>query len=335
MTSEFPLSSLAARVKNLQQSGPRLFIAYVLLCVLIFALQFFSIPGFLLVMLFATALWIGLVVHVAMVHFAYLAVTRTISRAWLALPLGFYAGGYTLHVASIHAAEAEAAAINARNAGIRLAVDQPFRYFRDYWLDPLIEHYRVDRSFTRDGNGFNMIYYARGADCDNARQNYDYQRRNEPWLFRGNVFAYYPGDKARQCILSQYVSSAEWRYRITGKLTSEKDQAFSLYDRYGRVFEIFDDRDKRMLGTVEVAAFRTFTVVPFIIAGCGLIGGPEAKWECGWGLMKGKTSIAGGYKLRAADDPQHNPFIPSLDPETWEVTPLARALGLVARQPTD
>jgi hypothetical protein len=45
--------------------------------------------------------------------------------------------------------------------------------------------------------------------------------------------------------------------------------------------------------------------------------------------------MAAGYKPRAADDPQKNPFIPSLDAETWEVTQLARALGLEARQPTD
>lgn len=51
--------------------------------------------------------------------------------------------------------------------------------------------------------------------------------------------------------------------------------------------------------------------------------------------MKGGTSIATGYKARAADDPQRNVFTPSMDPETWEVTQFVRALGLEQRQPTD
>src|SRR5262245_25209880 len=127
---EFPLRWLETWVQNLQQSGLRLLSAYVLLSVAAFALQLPAIPGIYLMAL-AAPLWIGFLAHVAMAHFAWLAMRGTISRAWLALPLGFYAGGYALHLASVHAAETEAAAINAHNTAVRLTVDQPFRYLRD------------------------------------------------------------------------------------------------------------------------------------------------------------------------------------------------------------
>jgi hypothetical protein len=280
---------------------------------------------------------IGLLVHIAMAHLAWLAIRRTISRAWLVLPIAFYTGGYCLHLASMQAAEAEAAAVNARNAIVRLTVDQPFRYFRDGAADSfsLIEHYRVDRSFQRQLNGtITTTYYAHGSDCDNARQGYDHARSREPWTLRTDIFYHYPGNKTRQCILSQDGLPAEWRYRITANYTYAKDQASSLFTRRGKAFEIFDERNKRLLGTVEVATFTPIAIVPRIFAGCGLDGG-AAKWVCTWGLTKDGRSIAAGYQLRAADDPQKNPFIPSLDAETWEVTQLARALGLAARQPTD
>ena len=141
------LSRFESWVQGLQQSGVRLLTAYVVLGAVIFAIQLPAIPGIILMVLMAP-LWIGLLVHVAMAHFAWLSIRGKISMAWLALPIGFYAGGVALHLASVRAAEAEAAAINARNASVRLTDDQPFRYLREGNADsfPLIEHYRVDRS---------------------------------------------------------------------------------------------------------------------------------------------------------------------------------------------
>ena len=169
---------------------------------------------------------------------------------------------------------------------------------------------------------------------DNALQGYYAERRNEPWAFRKDIFYYYPGKRTRQCILSQDGLPAEWRYRITARYTYAEDQETSLFTRRGTAFEIFDERDKRSLGTIVVATFTPFAAVPWIIAGCGLNSG-AAKWQCGFSLTKGVSYITAGAKVRAADDPQKNPFIPSLDSETWEVTQLARALGLEPRQPTD
>jgi hypothetical protein len=323
-------------MQDLQQSGLRLLVAYLLLGLAIFLLQVLPIVGVILMVL-AAPLWIGLLAHVAMAHFAWLAIRGAISKAWLALPLGFYAGGLALHVASIRAAETEAAAIDARNAAIHLTVDQPFRYLREGNADsfPLIEHYRVDRSFLRQGKGtITTTFYAHGADCEKAAQSYYYQRRFEPWAFRKDIFYNYQGAKTRQCILSQDGLPAEWRYRIKASYTYAQDRASSLFERRGKAFEIFDDRDNRSLGTIEIATLTPFPVVPWIVAGCSLNSGAP-KWQCGWGLIKGGSAIVAGYKARAANDPQKNPFIPSADAETWEVTQLARALGLEPRQPTD
>jgi hypothetical protein len=318
------------------QSGFNLLAAYFVLGGAIFALQLVPIVGIVL-MLFAAPYWIGLLLHVAMAQFAWFAAVGKISRAWLALPVGFYAGGFALHLVSVYAAKAEAAAINARNASVQLTVDRPFRYLRDGNTDSfsLIEHYRVDRSFLRQADGkITTTFYARGADCDNALKGYYAQRRNEPWAFRHDIFYYYKGDKSRQCILSQDGLPTEWRYRITANYTYAKDRGSSLFTRYGKTFEIFDERDKRLLGTIEAATYWPLSAMPWIAVGCGLNSG-DAKWQCGWSLSKGTTSIAAGYKAREANDPQKNPFTPSLDAETWEVTQLARALGLEQRQPTD
>jgi hypothetical protein len=321
------------------QSGLVLLVAYVLLGGAIFVLQLFPIPYVSLILMgLAAPLWIGLLVHIAMAQFAWFANNRTISRAWLALPLGFYGGGLALHLASVIAAEAEASAINARNAAVRLTVEQPFRYLQDGNAEttfPLIEHFRVDRSFVREGKSvITTYYYARGEACDAAPQGYG---SHGPRVLKKDIFYYYNGSKTRQCILFQNGLPAEWRYRITANYTYAKDRASWLFARRGTAFEIYDERDNRLLGTIEVATFTPFPIVPWIVAGCGLNSG-AAKWQCGLSLTSltnGGTFIAGGYKLRPPDDPQTNPFMPSLDADTWEITQLARALGLEQRQPTN
>jgi hypothetical protein len=331
------LSRLGSWAESLQRNGVLLLAGYVSLGLVIFVLQLFPIPGIFLMML-GGPIWIGILIHIAMLHLAWLAVRGSISKAWLVLPLGFYAGGFALHLASLKAAEAEAAAINARNTSLHLTVEQPFSYLREGPADSfsLIEHYRVDRSFLRQGKGptITTTYYAHGADCDNAAKGFYYQRRFEPWALRKDIFYFYQGNKTRQCILSQDGQSAEWHYRIKASYTYAQDRAASLFSRRGKQFEIFDERDQRLLGTIEVATFWPYPAVPWIFAGCALDGG-AAKWQCSWGMTRGGTAVAAGYKQRAANDPQTNPFTPSLDAETWEVTQLARALGLEQRQPTD
>ena len=330
------MSGFGTWVQNVQRSGPGLLLAYLLAGAAIYAIQLYPIPGIILMAL-AAPLWIGLLVHMAMLHFAWLAIRGPISMAWLALPIGFYAGGIALHLVSVRAAEAEAHAIDVRNAAVRLTVDQPFRYLREGNADSfaLIEHYRVDRAFLRQGKGtITATYYARGADCDNALQGFYYQRRFEPWALRKDIFYNYHGQKTRQCVLSQDGISADWRYRIKASYTYDKDRASWMFTRRGKVFEVFDDSENQLLGAIEVATFTPFPLVPWIVAGCFLDDG-ASKWRCSWGLTKSGRMIAAGYRLRAADDPEKNPFTPSADPQTWEITQLARALGLDQRQPMD
>ncbi|MGL4489764.1 MAG: hypothetical protein ACRCU5_10015 [Rhizobiaceae bacterium] len=279
-------------------------------------------------------LWIGAVTHLAMLHFAFYALCGVISRAWLLLPLCFYGAGYAMHVKSVSDIKAEVAAIERQNAAVRLSVDKPFQYLREGNSDTfsLIEHYRVDRSFLRQQDGsITTTFFAKGTDCVNAG---NYNRRDEPWAIRADVFSYYPGKKTLQCILSQDSLPANWRYRIKGSYTYEKDRASWLFKRYGSMHEIFDDKQDTKLGTIETATFYPMPTVPKIFAGCGLNSG-AAKWQCSWGFVHGSTPYAAGYKQRSKTDPQRNPFTPSQDPETWGSYQLAKALGLEMRQPMD
>jgi hypothetical protein len=196
-----------------------------------------------------------------------------------------------------------------------------------------MERYRVDRSFLRQSNGtITTSYYARGADCDNALRNSSVQRSNQPSVINRDIFYNYPAPRSRQCILSQDGLPAEWRYRITADYIFEDDRYATLFKRYGKRFEIFDDQNKRLLGTIEVVSFVPISAVPWIVAGCNP-GSSGA--NCIWYLVKYGTPILAGLKARAASDPQKNQYVPSRDPETWEITPFAKALGLELRQPTD
>jgi hypothetical protein len=103
-------------------SGFTLLAAYFVLAVALFALEF--VPGVQILLVLLAPLWSGLLVHIAMAQFVFFAALGRISRAWLALPIGFYAGGFALHLYSVHAAEAAAAAVNARNAAVQLAAVQ-------------------------------------------------------------------------------------------------------------------------------------------------------------------------------------------------------------------
>jgi hypothetical protein len=214
-----------------------------------------------------------------------------------------------------------------------LRYDKPFRYFVDgAGLDvlPLLEHYRADR----ESDGTTTRFYAHGADCDKALRGFYYDRRFEAWQFRSDIFWSYKGNKSRQCILAQDGLSTDFRYRIKHSFIQRGRDTSPLFTELGQKFEVFDDREGRLLGTIEIAAFSLPLIIPLPVVGCGLDSGAPA-WKCFAGLMKGEPSISAGYTLRAANDPQQNPFIPSERPETWEVTSLAKALGLDQRQPTD
>lgn len=316
--------------------GLGLVASYAIVALVLFLLQWFPLTGIFLMMV-AGMLWIGLLVHVMMAHIVWRVVRGTIAAAWLALPVVFYAGGYGLHVASVEAAKSEAAAIEAGNAALRLDVEQPFRFMQEggAGANELLTRYRVDRAFQQQGkSGITTYYYARGAECDGANQRWDYKRRHEPYLRNKDIFLHYKGEKTRQCIISQDGLPADWRYRIKGNYTSRKNTASWLFTRYGRSYDIYDDEAGRLLGTVEVASFSPLLPVPFIAAGCALNSGAPS-WDCFAGLMKQGITFHAGYKGRSTQERKRSRFARSDDPETWEISALAKALGLEPRQPTD
>lgn len=314
--------------------GFGLLIAYALVAGAIVLLQAIPLVGLVLIM-FGGPLWIGVLIHIALIHLTVRATTGKASLLWLAAPLLFYGGGYALHLTSVHAANAEAAAIDARNASQHFNVEKPFRYLRTGSHDSLalMQHYKADRSFRmQNKTEVTTFYYKRGTACDTANQTWDYKRRDQPYASVKDLFRYYTGpDKIRQCILSSQGLPANWRYRIHGQYTNSKNRPAWLYTQTGHEYEIIDDVENRVLGKINYTRIWTFPVIPIVTAGCISTG--SSRWECSFGPQTFSSAITAGYPKRAA--PRKFPYRPSTDPEDWEITPLAKALGLELRQPSD
>lgn len=366
------MSALASWLQGGRRSGLRLLILYAAIGVDLFALQVVpllalrligSFPSLIFIakivpfpvaflMLFGIPFVIPILVHVALLHLAWRAIRGRIVRSWLLLPLGFYGGGYALHLASVHAAGAAAALIDAQDAAVHLSVDKPFRYLSEGNTDTLslIERYRVDRVFRRYPGTVTTYYYARGTACDSAA----HDPHHKPWTFKKDLFPYWRGEKTRQCILEQDNLPADWRYRInvtdtsfTGTKsldvkssdvtsigtkftdTSHRVDAFLFDRRQSKIFDIFDERDKRRLATIEVTSFATFPIVPVFVAACG-IDQSFKRLGCAFGLLKAGPIIDAGFKPFRPGNPE-----PAQPADTWEIMPLARALGLEPRLPTD
>ena len=66
-----------------------------------------------------------------MAHLAISAVLHFIPRAWLLLPIAFYAGGVGLHFVSLKRAHEIAADIEQRNAAVTIRAEQPFSFFSE------------------------------------------------------------------------------------------------------------------------------------------------------------------------------------------------------------
>jgi hypothetical protein len=203
------------------KSGLGLIAAYAIVAALIFGFQLFPLTG-IFIMFAGGPLWIGLLVHVAMIHLSWRVIQGRIVRPWLIMPLIFYVGGYALHLASVHMAQSEATAIEARNSALRMQVAMPFTYLREGAGDTysLMEHYKVERSFLKQGNGsITTFYYAKWNECERANAGWYYDKRMEPYLSKKDIFYYLNGkEKTRQCIISQDGLQTNWRYRITGRL---------------------------------------------------------------------------------------------------------------------
>jgi len=322
-------------MKRLFTSGSGILLFYALVCGGIYLLQAFPATGVIL-MFFGAMLWIGIAIHVAMAHLAIASLTKIISRAWLAVPIVYYVGGYALHLVSVRQVQEKIGEIERANAAVVIKVEQPFSFVSEGSPDTfeLLERYRADRSFILQGSGTQAAvtarYYAKGEACDSANTVWFYEKRREPFLMRRDLFASYKGgDKTRQCILSQDGLAGDWRYRIKGEYINEREAA--LYRHFGSRWTVSDDRTGAKLVSVEVGGFNPLPPIQTVFAGCALNSG-AARWDCAAGLMREGAFIPVGFKKRTDGG---NNFIPTNDPDTWEITVLARALSLDLRQPTD
>jgi hypothetical protein len=316
------------------RSGFGIVLAYFFLGGAIYLLQLFPVPG-IFVMFLGAILWIGLLVHVAMAHLAIASLFGLISRAWIAIPIVFYGAGFVLHLMSTRHVNNEMNAIERANVASVVKAQPPLSFLADVSTDSLelLRRYRIDRIFIREGNRVTdpvtVRSYARGEECNRANTQYSHEKRHEPWLFISDLFFSYKGeDKSRQCIVSQYGVPAEWRYRITVELAPSDSL---LFQRFIRKWTVVDDRTGAKLLSVEAGGFKTLGVIPMFYAGCSLNSG-AARWDCGAGVMYASSLIPAGYKPRIGGG---YGFGDMNDPDTWEISALARALSLELRQPTD
>ena len=319
------------------RSGVGILSTYAIAATAIFLLQAFPGTGIFLMLVMGT-LWIGLLVHVAMIHLAIASLDNLIPRNWIAVPIAYYGGGFALYLLALVLVHAQAAAIERANGAARIEAEQPLTFLMEGSVQDgtaLLQGYRADRFFVRnrdrDGEYFTTEYFAQGETCERANKGYFYEKRLEPWLRVADLFPAYKGsDKARQCIIQQDRVPAAWRYRIESEGTRGNDLAVRSYGTKWTVFE--GQRDAQLL-TVEVRELSTVLPIPLVLAGCGLNSG-AARWDCGVTLMGSLFSTTAGYTA-GRSKLMMNPPAPGSDVDTWQISALARALSLEPRQPTD
>jgi len=317
-----------------KRSGFVIVAGYAIACGIIYFLQWLPLTGIFLMFMLAV-LWIGVLIHLGMIHLTIVSLGGWISRAWLILPAAFYLGGLALYYCATVDVRAQTEAIERDNAGQTIKAEQPFTYtFSGYGnVDTkLLELYWTDRMVlplgpnSRDGAAI-TFYYGHGDECDAANKGWYYDKRFEPFLRVRDLFPEYKGrDKTRQCLISQNGPVEDTRYRIKEEATNSTGL---LVDRYGTKWTVYNSKTDALVLTVQSAQFSVVYPIPVILAGCGLNDG-AARWECGAELRKTFGYSGAGYR-----PDNSRSLYPSRDPETWAIRPLGRALSLEPRQPTD
>jgi hypothetical protein len=319
------------------RSGVGIISTYAIVASAIFLLQAFPRTGIFL-MFAMGVLWIGLLIHVAMVHLTVASLNNLIPRKWIAVPIAYYGGGFALYLLALLLVNVQTAVIERANAAARIRAEQPLTFLMDGTVQDgtaLLQGYRADRFFVRnrgrEGEYFTTEYFAQGETCERANKGYFYEKRFEPWLRVADLFPSYKGpDKSRQCIIQQDRLPAQWRYRIKADGTRSNNVAVRSY---GTKWTVFDGQRAEPLLTVEVRELFTVLPIPLLLAGCGLNSG-AARWDCGATLMGSLFPTTAGYK-GGLNTLTMNPPPPGSDVDTWQISALARALSLEARQPTD
>jgi hypothetical protein len=311
-------------MKHLFSSGLGIILFYGAVCGAIFALQALPVPGIFLMFLLA-AFWIGVVVHVLMLHLSIAACTRTISLWWLLVPICYYAAGYLLSLYSEREAHIQAAAIEAANAvaGTKIKADQPFEYLiQGSQADQLFFRYKVFKAYEKNGmGGFVQYIHAYGPECT-ATLKWD-PKSKEPYQFRPDLFPDYKGpDKVWQCATRQDVGFAERRYRLE---TKEIREGSYLNPRAGIRWRLVDEKTGTT-AAVETASIGMLAAVPTIAAGCGL-NDSSSTWDCYVMFWPSDKKVTAGYK----------PHLPgenaNYDPEAFPVSAIGRAISLEPRWP--
>jgi hypothetical protein len=312
-----------------KQGGFRIVAIYAMICGAIFLLQLFPVTGIFLMFLLAV-LWIGVVINIGMVHLAGAAVVRSIALPWILLPIGFYAGGLAAHYRAVGVVAAQADAIERANAAATITASAPLSFFVKGLSIDLLELYRIDRMVSPNGSNrpATIYYYARGEECDSASRAYNYQKRDEPFQLRPDLFPLYKGnDKTRQCILQKDGPPGEVHYRIeTASVSSET----YLLKQFGTKWTVYDVQTGAPVTSAQSAEFSVIKPIPILLAGCGLVDNPSS-WHCdGPQMMKDRINTDAGPR-----PDQDGDMFRTSDPQTWEIGPLGRALSLQPRQPTD
>lgn len=315
-------------MERLLRSGFLILLAYGAAVVGVCALQLVPYLGWI-VLAMGGPLWAGYLVHLMMWHLAGGAGLGFISRAWLVVPLAYYAGGYALHSVSLNRAFARASAIEQAAQKAAIKVDQPFSF-----LDAagngglqLLKHYRIDRAYIKRGDGrITTWYFARGEACIEGIRNGRTAPRGRPSLLEDLFHGNHDRDKTRQCLLSEDDLPTSWRYRIESRYLTEGDL---INARFGSVYSVVDETTNMTVLAVETGTIGTLPPVQTITLICSVYSGPL---KCSFGLLRATTLIPIGYKLLP---PNYPSFAELDDPDTWEIGILARALSLEPRTRAD
>jgi hypothetical protein len=314
------------------KSGLKLVLIYAAIAAVIFLLQLFPVTGVVL-MLFLGMMWIGLLIHVGMLHIGIAAAVKRIPRAWLAIPILFYGGNLLLFAVTYYRANAESEAIERANVAARVQIGEPYTMLIHGSSPGLIEWYRIERLYQHEYNDyFSTWIYARGAVCDAKRGAGLIEGFYS--VARADLFPDYRSpDKTRQCVLSRQglPGDADYQYRIRPTVTQTRSGFRSRIDRQWTVTE---EKTGAVVITAHTAKIGLWAPVALPLIGCSLNSG-AARWDCGAAMLQWGPEVIAGYKAPPPTryvvfDP---PPVP--EPEMLEVSAVARALSLPSRRPTD
>jgi hypothetical protein len=246
----------------------RLFGKYALVIAAIFLAQLFPLTGIFLMFLFGF-FWIGVIVHVFMIHTTILALKREIPRLVLIVPVTFYAVGIFMGLQS-HLAVAN---WEKQQQWVRIYKQAP-PGTHEIAFDGLINWIGVelDSNFQPEKQGFRLL------DPPSTRL-----------TAQGNVSA---GCETHQLIVAHrcYTESktnSPTSYLLVGRSDScpntptIKSSMATILPLCSSITLVSGTKDTDLIANLSGAFVETRAYVLFPTAGCALIDNP-ASWGCEW-----------------------------------------------------